>query len=105
MQQQAVYRRLNSCPCIVCSRCEMRTAATRRRTSLAKLPRLPLGQVASHFCESESLKRPVTAQVKVADRSVVTTSHAETRVVSPAGLQQLIDEAVTAAPSGQCHVY
>lgn len=39
--------------------------------------------------------------MKVVDRSVVTTSHAETRVVSPAGLQPLIDDAVAAAPSGQ----
>ncbi|EIE18707.1 intramolecular transferase [Coccomyxa subellipsoidea C-169] len=43
-------------------------------------------------------------KVKVADRSVVTTSHAETRVESPSGLQQLIDSAVAAAPSGRAFV-
>lgn len=39
-------------------------------------------------------------QVKVQDRSVVTTADAETRAVMPQGLQSRIDEAVSAAPSG-----
>jgi hypothetical protein len=40
-------------------------------------------------------------QVKVADRSVVTTADAERRAVAPAGLQGLINAAVAAAPSGE----
>ena len=36
----------------------------------------------------------------MADRSVVTTADAETRVVSPAGLQGLIDASVAEHPSG-----
>ncbi|KAK9904678.1 hypothetical protein WJX75_000481 [Coccomyxa subellipsoidea] len=43
-------------------------------------------------------------KVKVADRSVVTTSDAETRVVTPSCLQHLIDSAVNAAPSGRAFV-
>ena len=33
-------------------------------------------------------------KVLVADRSIITTSHAETQVAAPAGLQTLIDQAV-----------
>lgn len=39
-------------------------------------------------------------QVKVADRTVIVTTDAETRVAEPKGLQALIDEAVAAVPSG-----
>lgn len=34
------------------------------------------------------------SKVLVADRSVISTSHAETQVAAPAGLQTLIDQAV-----------
>lgn len=40
-------------------------------------------------------------QVKVADRTVIVTTDAETRVAEPKGLQQLIDAAVADVPSGQ----
>lgn len=39
-------------------------------------------------------------QVKVADRQAVVPTQDETRVVSPQGLQQLIDQSVQACPSG-----
>ena len=40
-------------------------------------------------------------QVKVADRTVIVTTDAETRVSEPKGLQALIDAAVAGVPSGR----
>lgn len=50
------------------------------------------------LCDAPSC---MSAQVKVADRSVVTTADAERRTMAPAGLQALIDAAIAAAPSGE----
>ncbi|KAL3138406.1 hypothetical protein ABBQ32_006202 [Trebouxia sp. C0010 RCD-2024] len=43
-------------------------------------------------------------KVLVADRSVITTTNAETQVAAPAGLQALIDQAVSGVPSGRAFV-
>ncbi|CAK0783544.1 hypothetical protein CVIRNUC_006743 [Coccomyxa viridis] len=43
-------------------------------------------------------------KVKVKDRSVVTTADAETRAVTPEGLQSRINESVRGAPSGRAFV-
>lgn len=43
-------------------------------------------------------------KVRVADRGAIQTSHAETRVAAPQGLQPLIDAAVAGVPSGRAFV-
>ncbi|XP_072964041.1 phosphoacetylglucosamine mutase isoform X2 [Typha angustifolia] len=43
-------------------------------------------------------------KVKVADRSTVITANAETRVVKPSGLQELIDMETAKYPRGRCFV-
>jgi phosphoacetylglucosamine mutase len=44
------------------------------------------------------------AKVTVADRNVIVTTDAETRVAAPAGLQALIDAAVAGVPQGRSFV-
>lgn len=43
-------------------------------------------------------------KISVADRSVITTTDAERKCVTPAGLQDEIDEAVAKYPRGRCFV-
>ena len=45
--------------------------------------------------------RDLWRQVKVKDRSVITTAAAETRVMAPVQLQPRIDAAVTKTPAGE----
>lgn len=44
--------------------------------------------------------KSIVLQVKVKDRSVVTTADAETRAVTPEGLQSRINKSVRGTPSG-----
>lgn len=54
------------------------------------------------LCANEQHLSPL--QVKVADRTVIVTTDAETRVAEPRGLQAAIDAAVAGVPRGRSFV-